>query len=91
MFPPAERTVLRCFVKSKYGEDAGHLVEGIFRLTETLFELDAVQNQRDLYPLGLPDRAVRSGGYVRVVNLLFGKVSTHPNKLLSDARLLDGV
>ena len=59
---------------------AGHLVEVVFSLTETLFELNAVQNQRDLYPLGVPVRAVRRGGYIRVINVLSGKVSTHPRQ-----------
>jgi hypothetical protein len=80
VFPPTKRTVVRCVVKIKHGEDARHLVEVIFGLTATLFKLDAEQNQCDLRPLGGPVRAIRRGGYVRLINLLFGKVSAHLGK-----------
>ena len=72
----------RCQSESviKHGENAGHLVKIVFRLAETLFELDLVQNLRNLYPLGVPVRAVRRGGYVRIVNVLFGKISAHPRQ-----------
>jgi hypothetical protein len=33
-----------------------------------------------LRPLGGPVRAIRRGGYVRLINLLFGKVSAHLGK-----------
>jgi len=81
VFPPTKQAVVRCIVEIKHGENARHLVEIVFSLTKTLFEFDAVQGQRDLYPLGVPVCAVRRGEYVRVINMLFGKVSTHPHNL----------
>ena len=80
LFPPAERTVVRCLVETEHAEDPGHLVEIVLSLTEALFEFDGVQNQRDLHPLGVPARAVRRDGYVRLVNALFGDFPTHPGK-----------
>jgi hypothetical protein len=44
---------------------------------KTLFQLNAEQNQRDVCPLGVSVRVVRRGGYVRVIYVLFGKISTH--------------
>ena len=78
VFPPVQRAVVWRLVKYKYGKDTGHLDEVVFSLTETLLQFDTVQNQRDLYPLGVPVRAIRRGGYVRIVYVLFGKVPTHP-------------
>ena len=78
LFPPTERTVVRCLVEFEHGENAGHLVEVVLRLTETLLQFDAEQNQRDLYLFSVPVRAIRRGGYVWLVNVLFGKASTLP-------------
>jgi hypothetical protein len=67
---------VRCLIEVKHSEDTGHLVEIILSLAETLLEFDAEENQRDLHPLGVPVRAVRRGGYVRVVSMPFDKIST---------------
>jgi len=39
VFPPAKRTVLRCFVRIKHSENTGHFVEVIFCLTKILSSL----------------------------------------------------
>lgn len=62
----------------QFSKNSGHLVKVVFSVTETLFQFDAEQNQCDLCSLGVPVRAIRRGGYTRIVDVLFGKVSTHP-------------
>jgi len=80
VFPPAERAIMRWLVKIKHGEDLEHLVEVVFSVTETLLQFIAEQNQYNLRSLCVPVCAIRRGGYVGIVNVLFGKVSTHPSK-----------
>jgi hypothetical protein len=75
-----KRAVVWCVVEIKHSENTGYLVEVVFGLTETLLKFDTVQDQRDLYPLGVPIRAARRGGHVRIISVLFGKVSTHPSE-----------
>jgi hypothetical protein len=43
-------TVAWCLVKIEYSENTRHLVEVFFRLAETLFQFDTVENQRNLHP-----------------------------------------
>ncbi|EMA70383.1 hypothetical protein C468_00075 [Halorubrum kocurii JCM 14978] len=75
----------------KHGEDAGHLVEVVLGLTETLLQFDAVKNQRDLHPLGVPVCAIRRGGYVRILNILLTRSRHIQASRLSDAISPDSV
>ena len=60
-FPPAKRAVVWCVVEIKHSKNTGHLVEVVLGFTETLFEFDTVQDQRELSPLGVPVRAGAAG------------------------------
>jgi len=72
--------VVRCLVEIEHVEDTGYLVEIVLSLAEALFQFDAVQNQRDLYPFGVPVRAIRRGGDVQLVNVLLDNISTYTDK-----------
>jgi hypothetical protein len=76
LFPPTEGGMIWRSVEIKFPMDGSGVIEPGFGLAEAFVKFRIQENQRDLNTLGESAVAVRRSGFVRIINVLLGKILT---------------